>query len=119
NPYGASRFDGMAEAGGRFASTYDTPGWQRARGRQGSENAGGSGQTFQRWPDKKAKRSPALIEGELVASSTSSSQFNVGERVFHEKFGYGEVTEVDGNKLTVAFDKAGSKKVVDSFLDRA
>ncbi|MEP5927559.1 MAG: DUF3553 domain-containing protein, partial [Nitratireductor sp.] len=41
------------------------------------------------------------------------------ERVFHQKFGYGHVAEIDGNKLTVDFDKAGRKKVIDSFLERA
>jgi DNA helicase-2/ATP-dependent DNA helicase PcrA len=39
-------------------------------------------------------------------------------RVFHQKFGYGRITQVDGNKLTVDFDKAGQKKVVDSFVER-
>jgi DNA helicase-2/ATP-dependent DNA helicase PcrA len=39
--------------------------------------------------------------------------------VFHIKFGYGRVTEVDGNKLTVDFEKAGVKRVVDSFVDAA
>ena len=39
-------------------------------------------------------------------------------RVFHQKFGYGRVAQVDGNKLTVDFDKAGQKKVVDSFVER-
>lgn len=33
------------------------------------------------------------------------------------KFGYGQVAQIDGNKLTVDFDKAGRKKVVDSFLE--
>jgi DNA helicase-2/ATP-dependent DNA helicase PcrA len=28
------------------------------------------------------------------------------------------VVAVDGNKLTIAFDKAGEKRVVDSFVDR-
>jgi DNA helicase-2/ATP-dependent DNA helicase PcrA len=40
-------------------------------------------------------------------------------RVFHQKFGYGRVTQIDGNKLTVDFDKAGQKKVVDSFVEKA
>jgi len=35
--------------------------------------------------------------------------------VFHQKFGYGQVVKIDGNKLTIAFEKAGEKKVVDSF----
>ena len=40
------------------------------------------------------------------------------DRVFHQKFGYGRVTEIDGNKLTVEFEKAGAKRVVDSFLEK-
>jgi DNA helicase-2/ATP-dependent DNA helicase PcrA len=66
------------------------------------------------------KRSPLTIEGELVAKSTGTvSEFNLDDRVFHQKFGYGHVTKIDGNKLTIAFDKAGEKKVVDSFVERA
>ena len=45
--------------------------------------------------------------------------FTTGQRVFHQKFGYGHVAKIDGNKLTIAFDKAGEKKVVDSFVERA
>ncbi len=43
--------------------------------------------------------------------------FEAGQRVFHQKFGYGHVTAIDGNKLEIAFEKAGNKKVVDSFVD--
>ncbi len=61
------------------------------------------------------RRAPLTIEGELVAKSTgTASDFAVGDRVFHQKFGNGNVTVVDGNKLTIAFDKAGEKRVVDS-----
>ena len=64
-------------------------------------------------------RAPLTIEGELVAKSTgAASDFSVGDRVFHQKFGNGNVTVVDGNKLTIAFDKAGEKRVVDSFVER-
>ncbi len=60
------------------------------------------------------------IEGELIAKSTgTNSEFSVSDRVFHQKFGYGRVVKVDGNKLTIAFDKAGEKKVVDSFVHPA
>ncbi len=60
-----------------------------------------------------------LIEGELVAKSTgTASSFTAGDRVFHQKFGNGNVVAVDGNKLTIAFDKAGEKRVVDSFVER-
>ena len=41
-----------------------------------------------------------------------------GDRVFHQKFGYGMITNVEGNKLTVDFDKAGEKRVIDSFVER-
>ena len=62
---------------------------------------------------------PLTIEGELVAKSTGTvSTFTLGDRVFHQKFGNGNVTHVDGNKLTIAFDKAGEKRVVDSFVER-
>jgi DNA helicase-2/ATP-dependent DNA helicase PcrA len=40
------------------------------------------------------------------------------DRVFHQKFGNGNAVSVDGNKLTIAFDKAGEKRVVDSFVER-
>jgi len=66
-----------------------------------------------------ARRGPLTIEGELVAKSTgTTSAFTVGDRVFHQKFGNGNVTNIDGNKLTIQFDKAGEKRVVDSFVDR-
>lgn len=131
--YGASRFDDM-EA---FGSTYSTPGWQRAqanRNRGGGRTGGGSGgfeepaSTFSSssssGPDfgsfSSRRRGPLTIEGELVAKSTgTTSEFSLEDRVFHQKFGYGRVTRIDGNKLTIAFDKAGEKKVVDSFVQRA
>ena len=65
------------------------------------------------------RRAPLTIEGELVAKSTGTvSAFTVGDRVFHQKFGNGNVIGIDGNKLTIAFDKAGEKRVVDSFVER-
>jgi DNA helicase-2/ATP-dependent DNA helicase PcrA len=65
------------------------------------------------------RRVPLTIEGELVAKSTGTiSPFNLGDRVFHQKFGNGNVTAIDGNKLTIQFDRAGEKRVVDSFVER-
>ena len=49
----------------------------------------------------------------------SNKKFEIGERIFHQKFGYGKIQTLDGNKLNVYFEKAGQKKVLDSFLDRA
>ena len=40
----------------------------------------------------------------------------MGERVFHQKFGYGHITAIADNKLSISFDKAGDKKVLDSFV---
>jgi DNA helicase II / ATP-dependent DNA helicase PcrA len=66
-----------------------------------------------------ARRLPLTIEGELVAKSTGTvSAFTLGDRVFHQKFGNGNVTAIDGNKLTIQFDRAGEKRVVDSFVER-
>ncbi len=45
--------------------------------------------------------------------------FVPGCRVFHQKFGYGRINAIDGNKLEIAFDKAGTKKVMDSFVTPA
>jgi DNA helicase-2/ATP-dependent DNA helicase PcrA len=103
NPYGASRFD---EAEAVFSSSYRTPGWQRAQ---------------QHWKEQGAptRRPPLTLEGELVASSTGrDSAFSTGDRVRHQKFGYGTVTAVDGNKLTIEFEEAGRKRVVDSFVQK-
>ena len=46
----------------------------------------------------------------------SAHKIAVGQRIFHEKFGYGRVLAAEGNKLEIAFDKAGTKKVIDSFV---
>jgi ATP-dependent DNA helicase UvrD/PcrA len=104
NPYGHSRFD---EPAAGFQSGYTTPGWQRAKEQWSRE-------------DRPRSKGPVTLEGELIASSSATgSSYATGERVFHQKFGYGRVAEVDGNKLTIDFDKAGRKRVVDSFVTRA
>jgi DNA helicase-2/ATP-dependent DNA helicase PcrA len=129
--YGPSRFDNVES----FGSSYTTPGWQRAQANrarsQGSagRNAGGgfnegpspfsSDASSSRGGASRNKRAPMTIEGELIAKSTGTvSEFTLADRVFHQKFGYGQVVKIDGNKLTIAFEKAGEKKVVDSFVER-
>ncbi len=125
--YGPSRFDNVES----FGSSYTTPGWQRAQ----ANRARGRGQARGGFDEEQSsysardslsggfaakKRAPLTIEGELVAKSTGTvSEFSLDDRVFHQKFGYGHVVKVDGNKLTIAFEKAGEKKVVDSFVERA
>ena len=100
--FGGSRFDEMAP----FSNSYATPGWRRAK---------------QAYEEGRGMRSaPHIIEGELVARETDGAgDFASGERVFHQKFGYGRVTRVDGNKLTIDFEKTGEKRVLDSFVERA
>lgn len=122
--YGASRFDNVES----FGSSYSTPGWQRAqanRSRGGGQ--GGSGFSEGQSPfgggsfggSSSRNKRPMTIEGELIAKSTGTeSDFTLQDRVFHQKFGYGNVTKIDGNKLTIVFEKAGEKKVVDSFVER-
>lgn len=60
------------------------------------------------------------IDGELIAKSSvdTPSDFTVGDRVFHIKFGNGDVSAIDGNKLTIDFDKAGQKRVLDNFVQK-
>jgi DNA helicase-2/ATP-dependent DNA helicase PcrA len=130
---GGSRFD-QTET---FGSSYRTPGWQRAKSRGGfgsdggsSSSSGGSfrepGSSFGASYGAKGaggsasrSRGPLTIEGELVAKSTgTTSAFRVGDRVFHQKFGNGNVIHVEGNKLTIDFNRAGEKKVVDSFVQK-
>ena len=64
-----------------------------------------------------------MIEGEgrLIATADpkAASGWSRGDRVFHQKFGYGSVRAVEGNKLVVSFDKAGEKKVIDTFVEKA
>ncbi len=117
--YGTSRFDN-AES---FGSTYSTPGWQRAQANRARNSGGGFDETGARYDSSSRgsfSRKATVIEGELIAKSTgANSDFSLGDRVFHQKFGYGNVAKVDGNKLTIAFEKAGEKKVVDSFVTKA
>ena len=62
---------------------------------------------------------PLTIEGELVAKSTGTvSDFAIGDRVFHQKFGNGNVTAGRRQQAHHPFDKAGEKRVVDSFVER-
>jgi DNA helicase-2/ATP-dependent DNA helicase PcrA len=132
--YGPSRFDNVES----FGSSYATPGWQRAQANRARNQSGRNGQAGGGFNESQSpfsssrsdassgfprnarnKRAPMTIEGELIAKSTgTTSEFSLDDRVFHQKFGYGQVVKIDGNKLTIAFEKAGEKKVVDSFVER-
>ncbi|MHA1540240.1 MAG: ATP-dependent helicase [Alphaproteobacteria bacterium] len=59
-----------------------------------------------------------IIEGtaQTLTYSETRSGFTRGQRVFHQKFGYGVIKDIDGDRLNIAFDKAGTKKVIDRFV---
>lgn len=95
---------------------------------QGSSNASNThdmGMRERPWEqprERQAPRSPKqkIIEAKasrVVISSPEPSAFAVGERVFHQKFGYGRIADVSGNKLEIKFEKAGTKRVIDSFVE--
>ncbi|MGO6814176.1 ATP-dependent helicase [Rhizobium leguminosarum] len=119
--YGQSRFD-KAEP---FANSYSTPGWKRAQANKTDatrDNWGTrSGHAVERIGYGESGPKGRTIEGELVAKSTSAepSRFTLGDRVFHLKFGNGNITGIEGNKLTIEFDRAGQKRVLDGFVERA
>ncbi|MGN6304019.1 MAG: ATP-dependent helicase [Mesorhizobium sp.] len=145
NPYGASRFDSVGSpsgartargdqsgsGGGAFSNTYATPGWQRAqqnRTEATSRNWGtrsghqveriGYGEVDSGYGAGRGSVKGRVIDGELVAKSVADtpSPFAVGDRVFHQKFGNGNIAAIEGNKLTIDFDRAGQKKVLDGFV---
>jgi DNA helicase II / ATP-dependent DNA helicase PcrA len=111
--YGGSGFrdnqSGFGQSGSGFGKTapfdsaYSSPGWRRAQ-------------------EARARAASPIIEARAKTVTTSdpgSSAYAVGERVFHQKFGYGRVVAVEGNKLLVDFEKAGSKRVMDGFVGKA
>jgi len=78
------------------------PGWQRA-----STSA-----SF-------VREAARVVEARASAVSIGNKGRNdvsIGQRVFHQKFGYGTIAEIDGNKLEVTFETAGRKRVMDSFI---
>jgi len=81
------------------------PGWQRAAA-SGSFN----------------RNAGPVIDVKASAISLGNpgrGDIALGQRVFHAKFGYGEVAEIEGNKLEIDFEKAGRKRVLDSFVSLA
>ena len=81
------------------------PGWQRAQQ---------SGQFV--------KEPVRIVEARASAVSLGNKgrdDMSIGLRVFHQKFGYGTVAEIEGNKLEIDFETAGRKRVMDSFVQPA
>ncbi|MDU9002547.1 ATP-dependent helicase [Sedimentitalea todarodis] len=81
------------------ADGYNSPGWKRLQARAG----------------ERGLSQPKESRNTVIDMSAVSS-FVIGERVFHQKFGYGAITGIEGDKLEIDFEKAGSKKVVARFV---
>jgi DNA helicase-2/ATP-dependent DNA helicase PcrA len=81
------------------ADVYNSPGWRRLQANQA----------------KPGLRQPSEAR-HVTIDAEAESAFSVGDRVFHQKFGYGAVISVEGDKLGIDFDKAGTKHVVGRFL---
>jgi DNA helicase-2/ATP-dependent DNA helicase PcrA len=78
------------------------PGWQRAA------TSGGFNSRPQRVQEA---TKPAVGLG-----AQGRTDLVIGMRVFHEKFGYGLIEDIEGNKLEIEFEQAGRKRVMDSFV---
>jgi DNA helicase-2/ATP-dependent DNA helicase PcrA len=96
--YGAAAPAPKIEERAAKADVYNSPGWRRMQ-------------------DRSAQRmsQPREAKGTTIDLAAVSS-FTKGDRVFHQKFGYGTIDAIEGDKLDVAFDKAGSKKVVAGYV---
>ncbi len=81
------------------ADVYNSPGWKRMQA-----NAAARGISQPRETRN------------IVIDLDAVSSFASGDRVFHKKFGYGAVTAIEGDKLEIAFEKAGVKKLVAQFV---
>ena len=65
-------------------------------------------------------RRPRTIEAwEQPARPGREDSIPVGARVFHQKFGHGTVMAVEDDRLDISFDKAGEKRVLDRFVEKA
>ncbi len=81
------------------ADVYNSPGWKRLQSRS----------------QQKGMSMPSEVRN-MTIDLDAVSAFTQGQRVFHQKFGYGEVMGIEGDKLVIEFDKAGSKHVVARFV---
>jgi DNA helicase-2/ATP-dependent DNA helicase PcrA len=97
--YGAAAPAPRIEERAAKADVYNSPGWRRMQERAAMRPTAQS-------PEAKS----------AVIDLTAVSSFTLHDRVFHQKFGYGTIEGIDGDKLDVAFDKAGSKKIVARFV---
>ena len=87
------------EARATAADGYNSPGWKRMQARS----------------SERPISQPKEARNQIIDLDAVSA-FSLGERVFHQKFGYGAVVGIEGDKLEINFEKAGSKKVVARFV---
>ncbi len=99
--YGAAAPDFGSDMNDRVANAdgYNSPGWKRLQARSQQRGLG----------------QPAEARNTVIDMNAVSS-FKQGDRIFHQKFGYGAVMSVDNDKLDIEFEKAGAKKVVAKFV---
>jgi DNA helicase-2/ATP-dependent DNA helicase PcrA len=97
--YGAAGMASTIEDRAARADVYNSPGWKRMQDRS---------QTRPVSQPREARN--------VVIDLDAVSAFTEGDRVFHRKFGYGTVEMIEGEKLRVAFDKAGTKHVVAGYV---
>ncbi len=100
--YGAAGMGGMSsgvEKRAMEANVYNSPGWKRLQER-----------SSQRPVAQPRESRNTVIDLNAVSS------YVMGERVFHQKFGYGAIVGIEGDKLEIDFEKSGTKKVVARFI---
>ncbi|MBT3628425.1 MAG: UvrD-helicase domain-containing protein, partial [Rhodospirillaceae bacterium] len=96
-------------------------GWQgrASGGRSGGASGGRSGGGGSGFAPRRARpraNAPG-VDAATWNSEPEEGSFAVGTRIFHQKFGYGRIQAVEGSKLSIAFEKAGEKKVIDRFVE--
>jgi DNA helicase-2/ATP-dependent DNA helicase PcrA len=100
--YGAAAAPSALHEAAANADGYNSPGWRRMQERAGQRGL-----------------SQAKEARHMTIDATAVPAYDLGVRVFHQKFGYGAVIGTEGDKLEIAFDKAGVKKVVAKFVTAA
>ena len=128
-----TRGPGWQRAAQGYQPQYPSP--LQGRGQSRSDGERGSPGTHQSFADRAAASTEAFraahaasrgattrtlpVESRASAVSLGNpgrSDLTQGQRVFHQKFGYGIIAQIEGNKLEIDFEQAGRKRVLDSFV---
>ena len=81
------------------SDTYNSPGWRRMKNKSRTNETFGN--------DNKDN---------ITIDTTKVETKDLTKRIFHQKFGYGQVLSTDGDKLTILFEKAGEKKILAKYI---